>query len=259
MPDAHPPPRPPRVAVLAGAGPGLGAALARRFAAGDCRVALLARSADYLKTLAGEVNATHGAGRALPVPCDLADADSITAAFGRVRAELGSCDVLLAHAAGGGPGEHGGLFELNLESFERAWRVGVLGMLLCAREAARDMVTSFRKGGGAILFTGATSSVRGGVLSFSTAKFATRGLAQALARELWPRGVHVAHVVVDGVIGEPGGAAVTPAKDGDGGEEGSPRMDPDAMAESYWQLTRQHPSAWTLELDLRPKDEEFFT
>jgi NAD(P)-dependent dehydrogenase (short-subunit alcohol dehydrogenase family) len=100
-----------------------------------------------------------------------------------------------------------------------------------------------------MIFTGATSSVRGGGwLAFSSAKFALRGLAQSLARELWPQGVHVAHVVVDGIIG--------PAGDGEG--EGEPLLDPDRMAETYWYLAHQHRSAWTLELDLRPHAEKFF-
>ena len=104
-------------------------------------------------------------------------------------------------------------------------------------------------GKGAMLFTGATSSVRGGGwLAFSSAKFALRGLVQSLARELWPQGVHVAHVLVDGVIGERE-APVSP---------NDPKLDPDQIAEAYWQLAHQDPAAWTLELDLRPKDEKFF-
>ena len=100
-----------------------------------------------------------------------------------------------------------------------------------------------------MIFTGATSSVRGnGWLAFSSAKFALRGLVQSLARELWPQGVHVAHVVVDGIIGPAGVATV-------GGE---PKLDPNHMAEAYWHLANQHPTAWTLELDLRPQHEKFF-
>jgi NAD(P)-dependent dehydrogenase (short-subunit alcohol dehydrogenase family) len=104
-------------------------------------------------------------------------------------------------------------------------------------------------GKGAMLFTGATSSVRGGGwLAFSSAKFALRGLAQSLARELWPQGVHVAHVVVDGMIGAAGEVAIA----------GEPKLDPDRIAEAYWHLASQHSSAWTLELDLRPAREKFF-
>ena len=106
------------------------------------------------------------------------------------------------------------------------------------------------KRAGAILFTGATSSVRGASISFSSSKFALRGLAQSLARELWPQGIHVAHVVIDAVIGDSGTA------DAPAGPE--PLLDPDAMAEAYWQLAIQDRSAWTLELDLRPFGEKFF-
>ena len=238
----------PRVAVVAGVGSGLGASLARRFAQEGCRVALLARSADYLDQLAAEINTLRGPGTALALPCDLADRQQIAAAFARIRAELGPADLLVNHASGGGGPRGGGLLELDPIDFERAWRVGVYGALLCSREAARDMLEAGR-GGGAILFTGATSSVRGAGIAFSSAKFGSRGLAQALARELWPRGVHVAHIVIDGVIADPA----------DGPAEGQePLMDPEAIASTYWQLALQERSAWTLELDLRPDREKFF-
>ena len=238
----------PRIAVVAGVGAGLGASLARRFAREGCRVALLARSAGYLNELAAEIDGEHGAETALALPCDLARPESIATAFERIRTELGPVDLLVNHASGGGGPRGGGLFELEPDDFEQAWRVGVYGALLCSREAAGDMLQPGRDGG-AILFTGATSSVRGGGIAFSSAKFASRGLVQALARELWPRGIHVAHVVVDGVI--------TDSADGPG-DGAEPLLDPDAMATVYWQLARQERSAWTLELDLRPHREKFF-
>jgi NAD(P)-dependent dehydrogenase (short-subunit alcohol dehydrogenase family) len=241
------PKRLPKVAVIAGVGSGLGAALARRFVAGGCRVGLLARSEEYLAALASEI----GPGNALPVCCDLGDPTSVSQAFTRVRAELGPCDLLVGHASsGGGPGGSG-ILELDPAGFENAWRIGCLGLLLCAREAARDMLGR-NPAHGTILFTGATSSVRGGAgIAFSSAKFALRGLAQSLARELWPQGIHVAHVVVDGVID-------TPTVRADGVESDDPLLDTAAMAESYWQLALQSPCAWTLELDLRPNREKFF-
>ena len=234
----------PRIAVVAGVGAGLGASLARRFAREGCRVALLARSAGYLDELAAEIDGEHGAKTALALPCDLARPEPIATAFERVRTELGPIDLLVNHASGGGGPRGGGLLELEPGDFEQAWRVGVYGALLCSREAAGDMLKPGRDGG-TILFTGATSSVRGGGIAFSSAKFASRGLAQSLARELWPRGIHVAHVVIDGGIGDPA----------DGAE---PLLDPDAMATVYWQLACQERSAWTLELDLRPHREKFF-
>ena len=238
----------PRVAVIAGVGPGLGASLARRFAKEGCRVALLARSADYLDQLTAQITAAQGPGTAIAVPCDLANPEQIVAAFERVRRELGPPDLLVNHASGGGGPRGGGLLELDPGDFERAWRVGVYGALICSREAARDMLGAGQKGG-TIIFTGATSSVRGAGIAFSSAKFASRGLAQSLARELWPLGVHVAHIVVDGVIFDPTDGAA---------DEAEPLLDPDAMAATYWQLALQQPSSWTLELDLRPHREKFF-
>ena len=233
----------PKVAVIAGVGPGLGAALARRFVREGCRVALLARSADYLHELAATLNGTNDPAPVLALPCDLADAEQIHAAFDAIRTQFGPADLLVNHAAGGGPAR-AGLLDIQPADFEGAWRVGVLSALLCSREAARDMLAA---GGGTILFSGATSAIRGATLAFSSAKFAARGLAQSMARELWPKGIHVAHVIIDGVIGE--------AEDTDGGE---PLMHPDAIAQSYWMLARQERSAWTWELDLRPDREKFF-
>ena len=234
----------PEVAVIAGVGPGLGAALARRFAREGCRVALLARSKDYLDELAAELNRETGQSVALALPCDLGDAGQISAAFDAVRAQLGPVDLLVNHAAGGGPAR-AGLLDLEVNDFEQAWRIGVLSALLCSREAARDMLADGR--GGTILFTGATSSIRGATLAFSSAKFAARGLAQSIGRELWPQGIHVAHVIIDGVIGE---------EQTDDDDE--PLMRPDAIAQTYWLLARQERSAWTWELDLRPDREKFF-
>jgi NAD(P)-dependent dehydrogenase (short-subunit alcohol dehydrogenase family) len=239
---------PPRVAVIAGVGSGLGASLARRFAREGCRVALLARSGDYLGDLAREINGAHGPGMALALPCDLASPGQIAAAFVRVRAELGPTDLLVNHASGGGGPRGRSLLDLEPGDFEQAWRIGVYAALLCSREAAADMLGAGRDGG-AILFTGATSSVRGAGIAFSSAKFASRGLAQALARELWPRGIHVAHIVVDGIIADPADAPAATDE---------PLMDPEAMALTYWQLACQERSAWTLELDLRPNREKFF-
>jgi NAD(P)-dependent dehydrogenase (short-subunit alcohol dehydrogenase family) len=192
--------------------------------------------------------AAHGPGAAIALPCDLANPEQIGTAFERVRRELGPTDLLVNHASGGGGPRGGRLLELDPNDFERAWRVGVYAALICSREAARDMLRPGGKGG-TILFTGATSSVRGAGIAFSSAKFASRGLAQSLARELWPLGVHVAHIVVDGVISDP---ADGPA------DEAEPLLDPDAMAATYWQLALQEPSSWTLELDLRPNREKFF-
>jgi NAD(P)-dependent dehydrogenase (short-subunit alcohol dehydrogenase family) len=243
----------PKTAVIAGVGSGLGAALARRFVREGCRVALLARSIEYIEALASELNGKYQSDIALAIECDLAAPTQVSAAFAKIRKEIGPVDLLVNHASGGGGPRGAGLIDMDPANFERAWRVGVYGALLCSREAARDLLSVDRNGaGGTIIFTGATSSVRGAGIAFSSAKFASRGLAQAMARELWPEGIHVAHVVIDGIIGE--AEEQSPTEDGNH----DPEMHPDAIADAYWHLVRQERSAWTLEFDLRPNREKFF-
>ncbi|MEW6752381.1 MAG: SDR family NAD(P)-dependent oxidoreductase [Candidatus Latescibacterota bacterium] len=236
----------PRTAVIAGVGPGLGASLARRFAQEGCRVGLLARSAGYLQQLASEVQAAGQ--RALAVPTDLTDEEQVQRGFGLVREQLGPVDILVNHAS---EAPWKGLLEVSPREFEQAWRVTTYGAFLCCRAAVGDMVPRQQ---GVILFTGATSSVRGraGAVAFSSAKFALRGLADSLARELWPQGIHVAHVVIDGVIDTPAVRQLLhPAPD-------EPLLDPDAIAQTYWALVEQKPGAWTFEVDVRPPREAFF-
>ena len=235
-----------KTAVIAGVGPGLGAALARKFGKEGCRVALLARSRDYLQELASQLKANGT--QALPVQMDITDPVQVARGFERVRQELGLVDILVCHASSGGPFNRG-VLETSPEDFERAWRVTVYGALLSCQAAVPDML---KRQDGCILFTGATSSVRGAALAFSSAKFALRGLAQSLARELWPRGIHVAHVVIDGIIDTPEVREhYAPAKD-------EPLLAPDAIAETYWSLVQQNKSAWSLEVDVRPYQEKFF-
>ena len=234
-----------RTAVIAGVGPGLGESLARRFATAGCRVGLFARSADYIDGLADDLAETEG--DALAVPTDLRDPAAIRAGFEAVREAFGPVDVLVHNASAAG---WSGLLEADPAAFDRALDVGPRAALHTAREAAEDMLAS---DGGTIVFTGATTSVRGrgGAIGFSAAKFAVRGMAESMARELGPEGIHVAHVVLDGQILPPQESGRAPDR---------PReeyLDPDAIAESYWHLVEQDRSAWTLELDLRPHVEEF--
>ncbi|WP_380681157.1 SDR family NAD(P)-dependent oxidoreductase [Salinigranum sp. GCM10025319] len=243
-----------RTAVVAGVGPGLGESIARRFVAEGCRVALLARTESYIESLAADLGDA-----ALAVPTDLTRPEEIEAAFEEVRREFGPVDVLVNHASGGA---WKGARDVSLDEFERAWRVGARAGLQCSQEALDDMLGGDGDGtgsgdgdgtesgdGGTIVFTGATSSVRGrdGAAAFSSAKFAVRGLAESMAREFGPRGVHVAHVVIDGGIRPPDRAVENPEE----------YLDPDAIADSYWHLVEQDRSTWTLELDLRPHVEEF--
>jgi len=234
------------VAVIAGVGPGLGASLARKFAKEGCRIALLARSPDFIETLCKEL---QGRGtQTVAIATDISEADQVTTAFRRIREQLGSVDVLINNASAGGPFSQS-FVQIDAENFARGWQVGVLGAFLCSQAVVPDMLG---KGRGCILFTGATSSVRGASITFSSAKFAMRGLAQALARELWPKGIHVAHAIIDGVIRE------SEIELGADDETAEPLMNPAAIAEAYWGLVRQDRSAWSLELDLRPDREKFF-
>jgi len=207
---------------------------------------VLARSSDFLESLAEEIRQLGT--EILAIPTDVGEADQVAAAFKRIRGRLGPVDVLINNASASGPFSQP-FVEIAPESFARGWKVGVLGAFLCSQAVVPDMLT---KNAGCILFTGATSSVRGGAITFSSAKFGMRGLAQALAKELWPKGVHVAHVIIDGVIREneyePVPQDHTP----------EPLMNPAAIADVYWALIKQDKSAWSMEVDLRPHREKFF-
>jgi NAD(P)-dependent dehydrogenase (short-subunit alcohol dehydrogenase family) len=232
------------VAVVTGVGPGLGAALVRRFAP-TYAVAMLARKADYLKALAGEIT-TSGA-TVLDLACDLSDRGQITDAFRVIRRDLGEPEVLLYNA---GTGTFGSITDITPDQYEADWRVNAFGAFVAAKEVAPGMIA---RGHGAMLFTGATAGVKAGAksVSFGPAKFAMRGLAQSLARDLGPKGIHVAWINVDGSIDIPGARGLKPSlKDGD-------FLKPEAIAETYWHLAHQDPSAWTMELEVRPFKEKF--
>jgi NAD(P)-dependent dehydrogenase (short-subunit alcohol dehydrogenase family) len=232
-----------RVAIVAGVGPGLGAALVRKLAQENCRIGMFARSPDFIEKLASELGSL-----ALPVPTDISDSKQVAAGFRKVRERLGAVEILIAHASDS-LGE--GLVKTTPDEFERSWRVAAFGAVLCAREAVTDML---KRRDGAMIFTGATSSVRGraGAVAFSSAKFAVRGLTQSLATELWPKGIHVAHVIIDGVIDTRRVRKTYKPSAND------PMLQPDAIADAYWHLIQQDRSAWSLEIDLRPNKEAFF-
>lgn len=239
-----------QVAMIVGAGPGLGCALAQRFARAEMNVAMAARHADRLETLAIECSGIGHYGRAYE--CDASVEASVETLFRKVTDELGPPDVVIYNA---GDFVEGSILDTSVDAFEASWRSGCLGGFIVGRAAARTLVRRLDAGGpgGAILFTGATASLRGSARfhSFAAAKFGLRALAQSMARELHPRGIHVAHVIIDGHIRPPEvieevGAAVR-----------EDQLDPAAIAEAYFQLWRQPRSAWTHELDLRPWVEKF--
>lgn len=230
-----------RTAVIAGVGPGLGESVARKFVEEGCNVGLFARSEAYLDSLEEDLGAD-----AIAVPTDITDPEQVESGVETVRDAFGPIDVLVNHAS---TATWQGLRDISPEEFERSWRVSAKGAFLCSKAAVDEMLTD---DGGTIIFTGATSAVRGreGAIGFSSAKFAVRGMAESMARELGPEGIHVAHVVIDGQIRPPGGLERS-----DRDEESV--LDPDSIADSYWHLVTQDRSSWTLELDLRPHVEDF--
>jgi NAD(P)-dependent dehydrogenase (short-subunit alcohol dehydrogenase family) len=234
------------VAMIVGVGPGLGAAVAERFAREGFALGLMARRSEVLETVRAKVEAA-GATRALGVAGDASSVEDVRGAVARIEAELGPPEVLVYNA---GAFMRGGVLELTPEVFETSWRVGCMGAFLCAQAVAPGMV---QRGSGTLIFTGATASLRGGAgfSALAVPKFGLRALAQSLARELGPRGVHVAHVIIDGMID----LAATRAWFPDRGAEMF--LAPSAIAETYWQLHAQDRTAWTQELDLRPAVEKF--
>jgi NAD(P)-dependent dehydrogenase (short-subunit alcohol dehydrogenase family) len=225
-------------ALIVGAGHGLSTALARRFARSGIRVALAARNPGRLAALCAEINARAYA-------CDATQEAEVVRLFEDVRAAYGEPDVVVYNASGR---VRGPFTELAPAAVANAIAVSAFGGFLVAQEAARRMLPA---GHGAILFTGASASVKGyaGSAPFAMGKFALRGLAQSLARELSPKGIHVAHFVIDGGIRSD--AYREPADRPDS------MLDPNAIAEAYFHILHQPRSAWTWEIELRPWVERF--
>jgi NAD(P)-dependent dehydrogenase (short-subunit alcohol dehydrogenase family) len=234
-----------KVTVVVGAGPGLGAAVARRFAREGHALGLIARRAETLEQARSGV--AELSGTSLCIAADATDAAAVANAFQRVRDELGEPEVLVYNAGAFQPGS---VVDVTPEVFERSWRANCLGAFLGAREVLPGMI---QRKHGTVLLTGATASLRGSA-NFSclaVGKFGLRALAQSMARELGPKGVHVAHVIIDGQIDTARVRSMSPNR------ADETLLSPDAIAEAYWQLHAQHPSAWTLEVDLRPAVEKF--
>ena len=225
-------------ALIVGAGSGLSACLARLLAGEGMRVALAARNSEKLAPLCAETGARAFA-------CEATDAEQVARLFASVEAATGAPEVVIYNASARARGP---VAELVPAEVERAIMVSAYGGFLVAREAVSRMLP---KGRGAVLFTGASASVKGYPLSapFAMGKFALRGLAQSMARELAPQGIHVAHFVIDGAIRNPG--RVEPPDKPDS------MLDPNAIAASYWHVLQQPRSAWTWEVELRPWVERF--
>jgi NAD(P)-dependent dehydrogenase (short-subunit alcohol dehydrogenase family) len=225
-------------ALIVGAGSGLSASLARLFAKSGMKVAIAARRLDNLAALAQEIG-----GKAFT--CDASKREQVTKLFSDVEAGRGSPDVVVYNAS---YRTRGPFVELDPVEVERSIAVTAFGAFLVAQEAAKRMVP---KSHGAIMLTGASAGVKGYPQSapFAMGKFALRGMAQSMARELSPQGIHVAHIVVDG--------GIRSARRAEAPDKPDSLLDPDAIAQSYLDLLRQNRSAWSWEIEVRPWVEKF--
>ncbi|MEL6178656.1 MAG: SDR family NAD(P)-dependent oxidoreductase [Myxococcota bacterium] len=234
-----------RSAVVLGVGPGIGAATARRFAREGLAVALMARSTDSLAPVQAAIEAEGGTARSYPV--DATETQAITEAIARVQEELGPTDLLVYNV---GRWAFGSTLELTAELFEACFKANTLGAFVATQSVLPGMV---ERGRGTLLMTGATASLRGSAkfAAFAASKFALRALAQSLAREWGPHGIHVAHVIIDGQVARPAQREAEPNRAKD------TFLDPEGIAEAYWHLYTQDKTVWTHELDLRPYNERF--
>jgi len=230
-----------RVCVVAGAGPGTGTALSRRFAAGGYRVAMLARDTERLAALEREIEGSRG------YAVDVTDATKVKETTERIASELGTPSVLVHNAVSGQFGE---FLQVTPEDLERTFRTNVLSLMLLGQAVVPLMLAA---GGGAIVVTGNTSAWRGSAnfAAFAPSKAAQRILAQSMARSLGPQGIHVAYVVIDAVIDVPWTRQAFASRP----DEFFAR--PDGIADTVYHVAHQDRAAWTFEVDLRPFGEKW--
>ena len=230
-------------AIVVGVGPGLGASLVHKFADTGFTVIAVARHATGLEELETE----KGPGKVVPTDCDATSPEQVQGIFADLESQHGPLGVAVFNA---GAFQQGTVLETEPAEFERCWRVGCFAGFLVAQAAARLMQA---RGRGTLIFTGATASLRGGAgfANLASPKFALRALAQSMARELGPAGIHVAHVNIDGQIRSPRYEELMDQRGPDS------LLEPDAIADTYLALHQQHRSAWTHELELRPWVEKF--
>jgi len=235
------------VALIVGAGDHIGAAIARRFAAGGFTVCVGRRNGDKLAPLVAEIEAAGGRARGFAM--DARDEDSVIQTFRTVEETVGPIDLVIFNVGGN---VRFPILETTSRVFRKVWEMACFAGFLCGREAARHMLP---RGRGAIFFTGATASVRGGdgYAAFAAGKAGLRNMAQSLARELGPQNIHVAHLVIDAGVDT---AFVRDRITAAGGDPDAlppdTLMRPESVAEAYWMLYHQGRDAWTFELDLRP-------
>ena len=229
------------VCLISGVGPGTGAALARRFASGGYRVAMLARDEDRLRTLESGIEGSRA------YVCDVSNTEAVSATVARVRGDLGAPTVLVHNAVGGAFGD---FLEVEPEQLRANFEVNVMGLLYLARALAPAMIEAGR---GAIMVTGNTSARRGmpRFAGFAPTKAGQRILAESMARSLGPQGVHVAYFVIDAVIDLEWTRRRMPDQPDDF------FIKPEAIAENVWYVAHQDPSAWSFEVELRPYGERW--
>ena len=237
------------VALIIGAGDALGGAIAKRFARGGYTACVTRRGAEKLATLKAEIGAAGGVCHAFG--SDAREEEEVARLFAQIEADIGPVEVCVFNIGGN---VRFGITETTARVYRKVWEMCAFGGFLAGREAARVMLPRKK---GTIIFTGATASLRGGVgfAAFSGGKHALRALAQSMARELGPQGVHVGHVVIDGAIDTAFIRDTFPERYALKAQDGI--LNPDHIAESYWTLHAQPRDAWTFELDLRPWIEKF--
>lgn len=237
------------VALVVGAGDATGGAIARRFARGGYTVCATRRHLDKLQPLMEEIR--EAGGEAHGFASDARSEDEVAALFDEIESRIGAIEVVVFNV---GANARASILEESAERYFKLWEIGCFAGFLVGRKAARCMAP---RGRGTILFTGATASLRGSAqfAGFAGAKAGLRMLAQSMARELGPRGIHVAHVVVDGAIDTEFIRETYPERYALKAQDGI--LQPDHIAENYWMLHLQPRDAWTHELDLRPWSEKF--
>lgn len=237
------------VALIIGAGDATGGAIARRFAREGFTLCITRRQQAALQPLADQIR--EAGGEAYPFRCDAREEEQMVELFDHIEAEIGEIAVVVFNI---GANVHFSITETTTRVYRKVWEMAAMAGFLAGREAARVMLP---RGRGTIIFTGATASLRGGsgFAAFSGAKFALRALAQSMARELGPQGIHVAHPIIDGAIDTGFIRDNYPERYALKDQQGI--LNPEHIAEQYWQLHCQPRDSWTHELDLRPWLETF--
>jgi NADP-dependent 3-hydroxy acid dehydrogenase YdfG len=230
-----------KLCVITGVGAGNGASFSRRFTREGYQVVMLARNLAYLETLAKEIPGS------VAMECDVRDPGAIQQVFARIHEDIGTVDTLIYNA---GAGEWASIMDTSLEGMESSWATNTLGLVACAQQVIPSMTEN---GEGNIMVIGATASLRGGAQStaFASAKAAQRSVAQSMARDLGPKGIHVGYFIIDGIIDIERTRERFPDRADDF------FMQPDAIADSVYALTQQDRSAWAFEIDLRPYGEKW--